>query len=355
MLIGKSEKQRGFTRIGKLRLGMKHPEKGYPMALDYFRVDAVNSAEVAALYGAEAKTLPVYLPDELNESVWDAHWKMYNAAGLQCMGNGEVGRYLEDDEWKTRDCANKGCPFSIATEEGGKRKAPKCGPRGFLMLKIQDVDTIGAYQLPVNGMMNINNCDGFLSALEATAGSAKGVPFQIAIVEEKRDGKKFNRLDFSETEETHRFIAARRKAGKALPQAQNGKTVTVSHEDGDYEVPVDWKEALRIEIRGAISMGVLIGGQAKASEDMLKKIDGMSEDQAEEKAKGLLKYIDEYTETLEEFVEGFPKEHAIAKHTWEQAQGGDIDLLLPETWQELTRRELRELYARLNLGKSNPA
>ena len=35
--IKREKVNRGINIIGKIKVGMKHPEKGYPMSLDYFR------------------------------------------------------------------------------------------------------------------------------------------------------------------------------------------------------------------------------------------------------------------------------------------------------------------------------
>lgn len=57
-----------LPEIGKIKIGMKHPEKGYPMSLDYFRATGNFDKAFTDINGDKPKLLPVcFISDNLEE------------------------------------------------------------------------------------------------------------------------------------------------------------------------------------------------------------------------------------------------------------------------------------------------
>lgn len=57
-----------LPEVGKVKIGEKHPEKGYPMSLDYFRATGNFAQEFYRAYGDKPTKLTVaFISDDLNE------------------------------------------------------------------------------------------------------------------------------------------------------------------------------------------------------------------------------------------------------------------------------------------------
>lgn len=330
MLKGIRENSRGYPRIGKLRLGKKEGKR--PVSLGYFLVDAPNAEQVREIYGAEPQTLKVHLPEALNSRVWDAHYKWYTASGLHCMGDGEVGRRLGDDgKLHEFACADRGCEYPLPYVQNGKERPPRCGPKGILMLKIVGVDSVGAYHLPVNGMGNIQRCNTFLEALAAsTPDRGAGAPFEIALVEERRGGLRYHRLDFRETADT---TVVRIEGDKAVDA--DG---VVTSSDG-----TEIRDAFFGLIREKIEDHTLQGFYLTAGQKNLDIGYEMTEDGAQARMNKFTAWLAEYERTKNEPVADHEDDHEFAQAAFDDAIALGVDISEDDDWQAWTRAQARDM------------
>lgn len=101
--------QRGFKRIGKIRLGMPMVGRRYPKELDYFRIDAsrVFSEKFQELYGEAChcgdgcdkcggmgkteviRSIPVVFPSDDRLRIAPKAFEHWRQSGLRCTGDGE--------------------------------------------------------------------------------------------------------------------------------------------------------------------------------------------------------------------------------------------------------------------------
>jgi len=165
---GLSEVRR-LPRLGKIKMGIKHPEKGYPMKTDYF----VCPPEVQKLYGLKPKELEILLPVEDPEQWCPQYYKKYSRTqGLVCKGDGEKAFCLfdlttgamADKETKSVQRREITCPGRNCLEY----KSKNCKPVMSLQFLLYRVPGLGVYQVDtssVNSIININSCADYIRAL----------------------------------------------------------------------------------------------------------------------------------------------------------------------------------------------
>lgn len=78
--------------IGKIKVGMRHPEKGYPMSLDYFRLDSKPIYENAfkAMFGDKPSALPVFFASDDDANCSTYYELRDGKGGLFMYGDGET-------------------------------------------------------------------------------------------------------------------------------------------------------------------------------------------------------------------------------------------------------------------------
>jgi hypothetical protein len=174
---GLSETRR-IPRIGKIHLGHKHPEKGYPMKDDHFvfneKIPAEVKAEIAKLYGNKVTSLDIIIPTEDDEYWCSQYYRLYSASqGLICKGDGTIatckidtatGAYPNKDTKKVithsgLSCAGKECP---SYKEG------KCHEVMNLQFLMPKVAGLGIWQIDtgsINSIININSCAELIRGL----------------------------------------------------------------------------------------------------------------------------------------------------------------------------------------------
>ncbi len=166
-ILGLTERER-FPRLGKIHLGIRHPEKGYPMKTDYFVLPKDNPVynDMVKLFGETPKELRVMIPAE-DEELWASqYYKAYDQThGLICKGDGVTATRLVDmktKKWPAKDaeqttmidmpCQGLSCP---------EYKAKKCGEHMNLQVIIPEVPGLGVWQIDTgskNSIININSC-----------------------------------------------------------------------------------------------------------------------------------------------------------------------------------------------------
>lgn len=166
-IAGLSERER-FPRLGKIHLGVRHPEKGYPMKTDYFVLPKDSPAynDLIKLFGEKPKELRVMIPAE-DEEIWASQYlKAYDLThGLVCKGDGITATRLVDvktQKWPSKDATattmiDMPCPGTDCQDY----KAKKCGEQMNLQVIIPEAPGLGVWQIDTgskNSIININSC-----------------------------------------------------------------------------------------------------------------------------------------------------------------------------------------------------
>lgn len=158
-----------LPRLGKIRLGTRHPEKGYPQKADHFVFPKEHSdyKKLVELYGEASKELRVLIPVEDEETWATQYYRAYNQTyGLVCKGDGEVATRMVDVKTKELPDAKK--PGTVAMMEipcAGPNcpdyQAKKCHEVMNLRFILPEVPGLGVWQIDTgskNSILNINSC-----------------------------------------------------------------------------------------------------------------------------------------------------------------------------------------------------
>jgi len=158
-----------LPRLGKIHLGTRHPEKGYPQKADHFVFpkDHSDYDKLVEIYGEQPKELKVLIPVE-DEEMWaTTYYKAYNQTyGLVCKGDGELALRMIDTgtgslpdakkpgtvTMKEIPCLGKDCP---------DYQAKKCRETMNLRFILPEVPGLGIWQIDTsskNSIININSC-----------------------------------------------------------------------------------------------------------------------------------------------------------------------------------------------------
>lgn len=158
-----------LPRLGKIHLGIKHPEKGYPMKTDYFVFPKGHSDYEALVkaFGDQPKELRILIPVEDEEQWASQYYKAYNQTyGLVCKGDGDMAMRMinvktgalpsskESGTVEMRDitCQGKDCP---------EYKSKECHEVMNLRFILPEVPGLGVWQIDtgsINSILNINSC-----------------------------------------------------------------------------------------------------------------------------------------------------------------------------------------------------
>lgn len=193
MIKGITDRPRYFPRIGKIRLGVKDAQRGYPKDTDHFVLTDVP--EVAEVYGKTPKKLIVTFPSNNIEQVFPTrleHWKSRKAqAGdatqrstLFCSSDGETATRLyigqERDpqgheavqkmpqeerpelmEMFQMPCPHEDCPYYESRD---------CKRVGRLTFVLPEVSFGGVYQIETSSMYGFGNILDTLSWVQGLSG-----------------------------------------------------------------------------------------------------------------------------------------------------------------------------------------
>lgn len=78
-----------LPEVGKIKIGQKHEQKGYPMSLDYFRPTGNYANEFHNIYGDKPKKLTVaFISDDLNE-VCNERYECWDKGKRHGWGDGQ--------------------------------------------------------------------------------------------------------------------------------------------------------------------------------------------------------------------------------------------------------------------------
>jgi len=157
-----------LPRLGKIHLGIKHPEKGYPMKVDYFVFpkDHSDYKKMVEVFGEKPKELHILIPVEDEEQWASQYYKAYNQTyGLVCKGDGEVAMRMGEaktGELPTKDTATVGLKeIPCAGRDCPDYQSKKCHEVMNLRFILPEVPGLGVWQIDTgskNSILNINSC-----------------------------------------------------------------------------------------------------------------------------------------------------------------------------------------------------
>jgi hypothetical protein len=197
-----------IPRLGKIHLGIRHPEKNYPMKTDYFVLpkDHSDYAKMVKLFGEKPKKLRVLIPSEDIEDWAPQYYKAYNMTyGLVCRGDGNTALRMADvkdgelprtpkdkTEYATSKvnmidipCPGKNCKYY---------QDKKCGEVMNLRVIIPELPGLGIWQIDtgsINSILNINSC---AKLIKNAFGRIRNIPLELTLepinVNNPENGKK---------------------------------------------------------------------------------------------------------------------------------------------------------------------
>jgi hypothetical protein len=189
-----------LPRLGKIHLGTKNPEKGYPMKADHFVFpkDHSDYEKLVKTFGAEPKELRVLIPVEDEEQWATQYYKAYNLTrGLVCKGDGDTA--MRQIDVKTGDlpsketltttmkempCAGRDCP---------DYKAKKCHEAMNLRFILPEIPGLGVWQIDTGSINSILNINSSAKIIKKAFGRISMIPlilsFKPAKAKNPQDGK----------------------------------------------------------------------------------------------------------------------------------------------------------------------
>lgn len=81
-----------LTRIGKIKTGYKHPEKGYPVSTDYFMADGKYAAMFIEAYGQKPQSIQIVFISDDPAEVCNEYWEYRDKKG-KTFARGDGWRY----------------------------------------------------------------------------------------------------------------------------------------------------------------------------------------------------------------------------------------------------------------------
>ncbi|HEV8450555.1 MAG TPA: hypothetical protein VGQ45_03920 [Gaiellales bacterium] len=170
-------------RVGRVRLGEK-TAKGYPKAVDYFRVDLDESGITSQpavdsfheVYGDTPRQLRIQIPGHTIEQVVDQAYRRYSAGGLQRQCEGPAGQCSAKSQsgaWTDQPCL---CAAQGLDPNGEPHHKDACEFSFSFSFLLPDVSGLGIWDLSSGSTMSRDAIVGFLQMMLNLRG-------QIALLE----------------------------------------------------------------------------------------------------------------------------------------------------------------------------
>jgi len=177
-----------LPRLGKIHLGIRHPEKGYPMKTDYFVFDKDHpvTPEAHRIFGTEPRLLRIYIPSE-DDNVWCAqYYQSYDMThGLVCRGDGDKALMMVDN--KTEELAGpKSEQVSLVDipcpgKECKHYQAKKCHERMSLRFLIPELPGLGVWQIDTGSINSILNVNSSASLIRSAFKRISLIPLELTL------------------------------------------------------------------------------------------------------------------------------------------------------------------------------
>ena len=183
-----------LPRLGKIHLGVRHPEKGYPMKTDYF----VCPPEVQEVFGEKPRELRILIPIEDEEKWASQYYRCYSKTrGLICKGDGETAmRMLDTQTGAMADRDSKEVVMKEMTCAGRDCEdyRVKCKEVMNLQFLLPDVIGLGVWQIDTSSMNSIRNINSTAELVKAIYKRISMIPLLLTLepkdVQNPDDGKK---------------------------------------------------------------------------------------------------------------------------------------------------------------------
>jgi hypothetical protein len=197
MPIKNLSSQRQMPRLGKIRTGVKVPNKNgsgeHPEAVDFF----VLSEDIAGLFGEKPRALPIMFPVEDDTRFASQYYKCYSSfRGLVCKGDGETctrlidtrngdfaHRDTTDTERRDLPCTGRDCPMY---------QQKKCKEVMSLQFLLPSVPGLGVWQLDTGSYHSIVAVNSAIELIRSICGRISMIPLKLTIEpkEVAPDGRK---------------------------------------------------------------------------------------------------------------------------------------------------------------------
>lgn len=185
---------RRLPRLGKIHLGTRHPDKGYPMKTDYF----VCPPEVQAIFGEKPKELRILIPVEDEEKWASQFYRCYSKTrGLICKGDGITAmRMIDTQTGAMADRDSKAITMKEIPCKG--RECPdykiKCKEVMNLQFLLPEVKGLGVWQIDTSSRNSIININSMADLIKAIYKKITMIPLLLTLepkeVNNPDDGKK---------------------------------------------------------------------------------------------------------------------------------------------------------------------
>ncbi len=189
--------QRRMPRLGKIRTGVKVPNKNsageHPEAVDYF----VLPQEIAHQFGDKPRSIPIMFPVEDEAKFASQYYKAYSSfRGLVCKGDGETCNRLIDV--KTGDFAHRDSAETVRKElpctgrDCPMYQQKKCKEVMNLQFLIPSIPGLGVWQLDTGSYHSIVAVNSAIDLIRSVCGRIAMIPLKLTIEpkEVAPDGKK---------------------------------------------------------------------------------------------------------------------------------------------------------------------
>ena len=177
---GLSEKRR-LPRLGKIHLGTRHPEKGYPIKTDYF----VCPPEVQELFGEKPKELRILIPVEDEETWCSQYYRCYSKTrGLICKGDGETALRMIDTQsgaMADRDSKTVGMKEILCQGRECPDYKTKCKEVMNLQFLLPEVPGLGIWQIDTSSINSIRNINSSAELIKAVYGRIQMIPLLLTL------------------------------------------------------------------------------------------------------------------------------------------------------------------------------
>ena len=185
---------RRLPRLGKIHLGIRHPEKGYPMKVDYF----VCPPEVQEVFGEKPKELRILIPVEDEEKWASQFYRCYSKTrGLICKGDGITAmRMIDTQTGAMADRDSKAVSMKEIPCQG--RECPdykiKCKEVMNLQFLLPEVKGLGVWQIDTSSRNSIININSMADLIKSIYKKIAMIPLLLTLepkeVNNPDDGKK---------------------------------------------------------------------------------------------------------------------------------------------------------------------
>lgn len=258
-IIGLTDVQSSFPRIGELRKGDVKGDKRPGRDLTHFRFTSSLPGTVekfTAIYGDEPNEIDCFFPYATTDENFEAWQEEWAAGGLvhRCDGQ-QVVMYQKDGKYVMPDYGTLPCPYATGKRER-TRQQPGCKQAGRLKVILPALGRLAYVVALTTSINDIMELHANLSAYEALRGDLRGIPFILSRVPRMistptDDGKRARREKWLlHIEAAPEWVQAQLSVMQraALPGASTPRLMIASNSQPDIVEVVDCETGEIIEL-----------------------------------------------------------------------------------------------------------